>query len=93
MICKRIIVLGRVQGVYFRASAREKALALGITGTVRNLADGSVEVVACGKEEQVEELIAWCHEGPRGARVEEVKVNDREVEVFEGFKVVRGREY
>ena len=90
MICKRIIITGRVQGVYFRASAREKALALGITGTVRNLPDGSVEVVACGTAEQVRDMIAWCHEGPRGARVDEVSVNDREMEVFEGFRVVRG---
>jgi acylphosphatase len=90
MVCKQIIIVGHVQGVYFRASAREKAIALGITGTVRNLSDGSVEVVACGTEERVQAMVAWCHVGPRGARVEEVKLTDREVEGFEGFRIVRG---
>jgi acylphosphatase len=90
MVCKLIIVTGRVQGVYFRASARERAVALGITGTVRNLPDGSVEVVACGTGEQVQSMIAWCHEGPRGARVDEVKVADQPAAVFDGFRIVRG---
>lgn len=90
MICKQIIITGRVQGVYFRASARDKAISLGITGTVRNLPDGSVEVMACGTADQVEQMIAWCHEGPRGARVEEVKAADRQEEKFDGFRIVRG---
>ena len=63
---------GRVQGVYFRASAVEQASRLGITGWVKNCPDGSVEIVAEGSMHQLEDLIAWCRSGPDGARVERV---------------------
>jgi acylphosphatase len=90
MVCKRIIIRGRVQGVYFRASTKDKADELGITGEVRNLPDGGVEVLACGAESQLAKLIAWCHEGPTRARVEQVLVEELAERRFEGFKVVRG---
>ena len=79
MVCKRIIIKGKVQGVFFRVSAKEKADELGITGEVRNLPDGRVEVVACGDEARVQQLIAWCHKGPPRAKVEKVMVNDAPV--------------
>jgi acylphosphatase len=69
-----LTVRGRVQGVYFRASAASEAQNLGLTGWVRNCSDGSVEAVAEGAKKKVEELIAWCRHGPRGARVESVEV-------------------
>lgn len=65
---------GRVQGVCFRMVTQEEAQRLGLTGWVRNLPTGQVEVVAEGEEAAMEELIAWCHKGPPGARVAEVKV-------------------
>lgn len=80
-----------VQGVYFRASTREKAEELGVTGEVRNLADGSVEVIACGTEEQLQELLKWCRVGPRHAEVEEVIVSDLPERDFKGFSIIRGR--
>jgi acylphosphatase len=89
MVYKRIIIRGRVQGVYFRASAKEKASALGLTGEVRNLEDESVEVLVAGDEQRVEQLIAWCRIGPPSARVEEVVVSDIEPKEFDGFRVVR----
>ena len=70
----RLIVKGRVQGVYFRASAVQQARHLGLTGWVMNHDDGSVEVVAEGVSENIKELIAWCRQGPPGARVDEVDV-------------------
>jgi acylphosphatase len=70
-----IRVRGRVQGVYYRGSTVEEARRLGLGGTVRNLEDGSVEVVATGPRETVEELVAWCRGGPPAARVDDVQVS------------------
>lgn len=74
MVQKRCIVTGRVQGVFFRASTRREARRLGLTGVARNLSDGSVEVIACGAEAAVAELIQWLHRGPEHARVAAVEV-------------------
>lgn len=70
-----ICVDGRVQGVYYRASAQARAQALGLRGWVRNLPDGRVEMRAQGTRPRVEELIAWCRKGPPAARVTEVDVD------------------
>ncbi|HEX4384916.1 MAG TPA: acylphosphatase [Myxococcales bacterium] len=69
-----ITVTGRVQGVFYRASARDEGERLGLHGEVRNLPDGSVELVAEGERAVLEELIAWCRRGPPLAQVEEVQV-------------------
>jgi len=68
-----ILVKGRVQGVYFRASAAQTAAGLGIRGCVENLADGSVRIVAEGMTEKLERLIEWCKEGPPRAEVKSVE--------------------
>jgi acylphosphatase len=91
MVCKQIIVKGEVQGVYFRASTKEKADEFGVKGEVRNLSDGSVEVIAFGDEAAVGKLVEWCKVGPRLAEVEEVIVNDLPERAFEGFTIVRRR--
>jgi acylphosphatase len=70
----RIIVSGRVQGVYFRASARDYARQLGLKGWVRNCSDGSVEALAEGQQTQLQQFITWCHSGPPGALVTDVAV-------------------
>jgi acylphosphatase len=75
----RAIVTGRVQGVGFRASTVAEAHACGLTGWVRNLADGSVELEAQGDEPQVAVLLAWCAHGPPSARVTDVRVEERDV--------------
>lgn len=83
-----IIVRGRVQGVYFRASTRDRARQLGLAGWVRNCADGSVELVAEGENAKLEQFITWCHSGPRGAAVSGVEVEWQETAgEFVGFVV------
>jgi len=69
-----IVVRGRVQGVFFRASAQQEALRLGLTGEVRNLPDGSVEAIVEGEKKAVDEFVAWCRRGPPSAEVEDVQV-------------------
>ena len=72
MNAARFIVRGKVQGVFFRASARDEALRLKITGHARNMIDGSVEVVAYGDTAALDLLEAWLRDGPPEARVEEL---------------------
>ncbi len=67
-------IRGRVQGVFFRAETVDQAVGLGLVGWVRNRRDGSVEVVAEGEKARLEQLIAWCRQGPPLARVSEVAV-------------------
>lgn len=69
------IIHGRVQGVFFRASARDEALRIGVGGWVRNLPDGSVEALFEGETRKVEEALGWCHKGPPGARVTSVDIS------------------
>jgi acylphosphatase len=79
-ICKRCLVSGIVQGVFYRASSAERARALGVTGYAKNLPDGRVEVLACGEEAKVRELIEWLRQGPPAAQVEDVSVEDVEID-------------
>ena len=69
-----VIISGRVQGVWFRASTKQKADQLGITGWVRNTSDGDVEAVFEGDEKTIQKMLNWCHQGPPYARVENVKI-------------------
>lgn len=85
MSCARFIVTGKVQGVFFRASTRERALRLGLTGHARNLADGSVEVVASGSLAAIDELDAWLHHGPPAAGVEKVRREALPEQSWRGF--------
>ncbi len=69
-----VIVQGRVQGVYYRAAARDRARQLVLKGWVRNCPDGNVEIVAEGEEAQLAQLIAWSQKGPPAAHVTDVKI-------------------
>lgn len=86
----RIIVSGRVQGVFFRKSTKDKADELGIVGTVRNLENGKVEIVAQAGNEKLDAFIGWCHKGPVMAKVTQVDITN--LASYEGefisFKVV-----
>jgi acylphosphatase len=82
-----VLVAGRVQGVFFRASCAQEARALGVAGWVRNASDGRVEAVFEGPEAAVEAMIDWCRNGPGHARVDAVEV-EREVPTGDaGFHV------
>lgn len=72
----RVYVSGRVQGVFFRVRTREEAKRRGVTGTVRNLADGRVEAVFQGRSADVAACVAWCRTGPPGARVGGIEAAD-----------------
>jgi acylphosphatase len=76
MICRRSLVSGRVQGVFYRATCVCKAQELGITGHARNLPDGRVEVLACGEAAAVTAFVAWLWEGSAAAKVSAVESAD-----------------
>lgn len=84
-----IKVLGKVQGVFFRDSTRQKAQELGITGIVKNEPDGSVYIEAEGPERKLHALVAWCHEGPQYAEVEKVETQEGRIKNFTEFKILR----
>lgn len=69
-----LYIEGRVQGVFYRASARDEARRLGLSGWVKNLPDGRVELLAEGPRDKLERLLAWCRQGPPAARVDDVAV-------------------
>ena len=87
MIRRRVVVHGFVQGVFFRDTVRRRASEAGVTGWVRNTRDGTVEAVFEGDPAPVERLVAFCHEGPPGARVHRVEVTTETPESLSGFSI------
>jgi acylphosphatase len=85
----QVIVRGRVTGVFFRAATQREARRLGITGCVKNRADGSVEIVGEGDEDAIKEMISWAQRGPSAARVDDVDVRWRGYTgEFSDFRIV-----
>jgi acylphosphatase len=84
---RRVLVGGRVQGVFFRDSCRQRAIAAGVSGWVRNRHDGRVEAVFEGSPDAVEQLVAWCRRGPRRAEVRGVEVTEAPQTGLTGFAV------
>jgi acylphosphatase len=85
-----LIIQGKVQGVFYRASAREKALSLGLTGWVKNTREGDVEIMASGKAENLEKFTQWCRQGPPQSKVTNVISGQVNVEEkFQGFSIQR----
>ena len=84
----KVIISGRVQGVWFRANTKQKAEELGIFGWVRNTDDGCVEAVFEGDERLIDEMINWCHKGPALAKVEKVEIKKRRpTNEFDDFSI------
>ena len=84
-----IRISGKVQGVFFRASAQQEAERLGIKGYTRNEPDGSVYIEAEGQDERLQQFIAWCWKGPTRARVDQVTVSEGNVKGYVEFSVQR----
>jgi acylphosphatase len=84
-----LIIKGKVQGVFFRASARDVAREVGVTGWVKNMPDGSVEILVSGNEERVEKFIEWCRKGPRNAEVSEVIINESREKPLSEFRIIK----
>ena len=90
MVRVRLRIEGRVQGVFFRTSTLEEATRLGLTGWVRNCPDGSVEVVAEGERKKIDDLVGWCHHGPPGAHVRDVRLQWEDFQnEFQDFRIRR----
>jgi acylphosphatase len=83
----RVVVRGRVHGVFFRATCADLARRRAIAGWVRNRPDGSVEAAFEGDPDAVDDMITWCHDGPPGARVLEVDVHDEPPTAERGFQI------
>jgi len=77
----RIQVFGTVQGVFFRANTQKEAQSLGLVGYVRNLPDGSVEIVAQGEENKLRDLLEWAYHGPKEAEVEHLEFNYKDLTI------------
>jgi len=83
--CLRCLISGRVQGVFFRASAREQAQQLGVSGYASNLPDGRVEVIACGKADALDAFKGWLRRGPSAAEVTDVACESVAYQAMSGF--------
>ncbi len=74
--CVRVVITGRVQGVFFRKTGYDLAVNLGLTGFIRNLSDGSVGAIVCGEKSKVAQFINWCYSGSPMARVDSVDIEE-----------------
>jgi acylphosphatase len=86
-IRRRVVVQGRVQGVFFRDSVRERARAHGVAGWICNRSDGAVEAVLEGRPDNVERVVRFVKVGPRQANVEQVELTEEEPEGLSGFEI------
>ncbi len=84
-----LFVKGKVQGVFYRATAKKIADKLKLTGWIRNTKDDDVEISATGDEEQLKQFINWCKQGPEKAKVEDVIVAEEGEKFFTDFEIVR----
>jgi acylphosphatase len=86
MIARQLVIRGRVQGVGYRMAMTEAAIALGVTGWVRNRRDGTVEALVQGEDAAIERVLAWCRRGPPGANVTAIATFARDVDpAMDGF--------
>ena len=85
----RLTIKGKVQGVFYRATAKDVAELIGVKGWVRNLPDNNVEITATAPEETLQKFINWCKQGPPRARVEDVIVEELDLQEFKGFTIIR----
>ena len=90
MLTVSLRISGKVQGVWFRASAKDAAISIGVKGKVWNEPNGDVGALAQGTQDQIDAFIDWCKQGPPLARVEDVKVESvSSSETYESFEITR----
>ena len=89
MIAKHLVVKGKVQGVYFRASTKNEAIKYGLMGWVKNTTNGNVEIHIQGMEIDVQKLIHWTKSGPPLAKVSEVQITEAAIAEFDSFRIER----
>ncbi|AUM00629.1 acylphosphatase [Zoogloeaceae bacteirum Par-f-2] len=87
-IARSLRILGRVQGVFYRASAKAQADRLGLRGWVRNKRDGSVEALVAGPAEAIDRFIDWAYQGPAQARVERIEIGAADAPQAAGFRIL-----
>ena len=85
----KITIRGKVQGVWYRASAQQAAQRLGLAGIVKNMPNGDVFCEAEGPESALQEFVKWCQRGPEMAKVTEVNVEETHLQGFAGFEISR----
>lgn len=85
-----LLIKGKVQGVFYRASAKEMAEALHLLGWVKNTPEGDVEVTASGSDDSLQRFTEWCKKGPARAVVASVSVSKLEEKPFDDFRIVKG---
>jgi len=85
-----LIVQGKVQGVFFRATAKKQADLLGVNGWARNTEDGHVEIIAEGEEDKLGKFLEWCKKGPSNAKVEKIIIENVTECQIQGFAIIRG---
>lgn len=85
----RLLIKGNVQGVFYRATAKDVADLTGVKGWVKNLPDNNVEIMATASEEILQKFINWCKQGPPKARVDEVTIEEVDLQEFNGFRIIR----
>ena len=85
----QLLIKGKVQGVFFRASAREMAQTLDLQGWVKNTANGDVEITATGSDAHLQQFVEWCKQGPEAATVASVGVTESEEKTFDDFRIVK----
>lgn len=89
MKTKHLLIKGKVQGVFYRASAKKKAEQIAIRGWVKNTSEGHVEAMITGSDQQIKDFVQWSKSGPDKASVDKVQVNDHEFEEFDSFRILR----
>lgn len=89
MATVHLLISGKVQGVFYRATAKEKALALNLSGWIKNTTDGNVEALVSGDEAAVNAFVDWCWQGPEMAKVAQVSVTRKPDDGLTGFQVFR----
>jgi acylphosphatase len=82
-----LIVTGKVQGVFYRASARDVAISLGLKGIVSNLPDGNVQIEVEGEQEIINKFYSWCLEGPPRAVVDKIRVSEGAIQGYADFRI------